>query len=146
MTWCGCYYRGVEPRICAGGLILRQTADGWQTLLIRHRNGGLIVIKGGVEPGESIEAAALREAREEAGLVEAAIIGSPLGLIERDGSDGDGNAVYKVIRMFLLGGSVRPDLAEEPCEWVFCKNAPGSMQYPEEGAFLEQAYEQLGIG
>lgn len=124
---------------------MRQTLGGWETLLIRHQKGGLIVIKGGVEPGESVEEAALREAREEAGLVEAVIVGTLLGLIPRDGFDIDGNPVYKVIHMFQLAGRVRLDQAEQPCEWVPCRDALDAMQYPEEAIFLDMAYAKLGI-
>lgn len=55
------------PRLSAGVVVVRETRDGPRFLLLRaYRNWDFP--KGLVEPGEDPLAAALREAREEAGL------------------------------------------------------------------------------
>jgi bis(5'-nucleosidyl)-tetraphosphatase len=58
-----------KPRLSAGVAVVRETADGARFLLLRaYRNWDFP--KGLVEPGEEPLAAAVREAREEAGLVD----------------------------------------------------------------------------
>jgi 8-oxo-dGTP pyrophosphatase MutT (NUDIX family) len=48
--------------------VTRPTPGGEELLLFRHPNAGIQIPAGTVEPGESIQAAALREATEETGL------------------------------------------------------------------------------
>jgi 8-oxo-dGTP pyrophosphatase MutT (NUDIX family) len=56
-----------EPRLSAGVVIVRSTAQGWRYLLLRaYRNWDFP--KGMVEPGEQPLEAARREVREETGL------------------------------------------------------------------------------
>jgi 8-oxo-dGTP pyrophosphatase MutT (NUDIX family) len=68
--------------ISAGGLVVRRGAHGFEVLVAEQldRNSGrrtLRLPKGKVDPGETLEQAALREVREEVGLV--ARIAAPLG-------------------------------------------------------------------
>lgn len=68
--------------VSAGGLVARRTAAGLEVLIAEQldRNSGRRTIrlpKGRVDPGETLEQAALREVREEVGL--AARILVPLG-------------------------------------------------------------------
>jgi 8-oxo-dGTP pyrophosphatase MutT (NUDIX family) len=69
--------------ISAGGLVVRRTAGGYFEVLIAEqldRNSGRRTVrlpKGKIDPGETLEQAALREVREEVGLV--ARIAAPLG-------------------------------------------------------------------
>lgn len=48
--------------------LLRDGREGMELLAFRHPLAGLQIVKGTVEPGECIEAAAVRELREESGL------------------------------------------------------------------------------
>ena len=68
--------------ISAGGLVARRVAGGFEVLIAEQldRNSGRRTVrlpKGKVDPGETLEQAALREVREEVGLV--ARIAAPLG-------------------------------------------------------------------
>jgi 8-oxo-dGTP pyrophosphatase MutT (NUDIX family) len=59
----------VKPRLSAGVAVARETDDGARLLLLRaYRNWDFP--KGGVEPGEDPLAAAIRETREESGIVD----------------------------------------------------------------------------
>ena len=63
----------------AGGIVVRRDGDRLSVLLVRSKKDPALWIfpKGHIEPGESAEAAALRETREEAG-VEGELVG-PVG-------------------------------------------------------------------
>ena len=62
----------------SGGIIIR----GGQTLLLhKHKKNEYVLPKGHVEAGESLEAAALREAREETGFANLRLLGS-LGTLQ----------------------------------------------------------------
>lgn len=57
----------------AGGIVLREAAGGEEVVVVTPREGVLALPKGHPEPGETLEQAALREVREEAGVVAEAI-------------------------------------------------------------------------
>lgn len=63
----------MNPEVSAGGVVV----GGDKVLVIRHARGEWIMPKGHLEPDEGPEEAALREVREETGLV--AEILAPLG-------------------------------------------------------------------
>jgi 8-oxo-dGTP pyrophosphatase MutT (NUDIX family) len=60
----------IHPIEQAGGIVVRRDAAGLSVLLVRAKKDPTVWIfpKGHVEPGETPEAAALRETREEAGI------------------------------------------------------------------------------
>jgi 8-oxo-dGTP pyrophosphatase MutT (NUDIX family) len=63
----------VTLRLSAGVVVVRETDDGARLLLLRaYRNWDFP--KGAVEPGEEPFAAAIRETREEAGIVDLAFV------------------------------------------------------------------------
>ncbi len=87
---------GRKHEVSAGVVVFR---DG-EVLVIRNRFGEWVLPKGKVEPGESLEAAALREVREETG-VQAEIL-RPAGMTEYSYlSEHTGEPVDKAVRWFL---------------------------------------------
>ena len=74
---------GTPQRITAGGLVLA-IRDG--EVLVALAREGLwplaVIAKGGVDPGESVEAAARREIAEETGLTDLALL-AKMGVLER---------------------------------------------------------------
>ena len=75
--------RGTPVRRAAGGVVVRRRGRGWQVALARE--GGFrdhVLPKGGVDPGESLVAAARREIEEEAGIADLQLLGS-LGTLAR---------------------------------------------------------------
>lgn len=113
--------------------------DG-RVLLVRDRFGRWTLPKGHVEPGETDEAAALREIAEETGV--AGEISRRLGETRHMFQRG-GETVEKTVVYFLVewrGGEPRP-LPQEVAElcWVPAARAPGRVGYANLRAFLQQA-------
>ena len=74
---------GTPERIASGGVVVRVSGD--ETFVAFTREGdmqGFVLPKGGVEPGESLLAAARREVEEETGLSEITLV-RKLGVVER---------------------------------------------------------------
>lgn len=64
-------------RLAASILVLRISGEGYQFLLLHkpRRNDAWQLPQGGVEPGETVEQAALRELQEEANVTDCVVIG-----------------------------------------------------------------------
>lgn len=56
-------------------VLLREKRGRREILAFRHPTAGLQIVKGTIEPGESPDAAALRELAEESGVTDAHIVG-----------------------------------------------------------------------
>jgi 8-oxo-dGTP pyrophosphatase MutT (NUDIX family) len=102
--------------ISAGGVVIRNTAEGWQMAVIEPQKEGssatkgrktsqkmlLALPKGLVDPGEKPDQTALREVHEETGLTASLI--TKLGDIKYAyvRSWGDKQRVFKVVSFYLL--------------------------------------------
>lgn len=131
--------------VSAGGLVYADRPDGRWVVLIALRNaaGALqwTLPKGGIEAGESMEAAALREVREETGL-EARIRGK-LGVVDywfvwHD----DAVRYHKFVHYFAmehLGGDMaNRDEEAEDVAWFPLHEAHGRMSFRNERALARE--------
>ncbi|HEX2204785.1 MAG TPA: NUDIX domain-containing protein [Longimicrobium sp.] len=99
----------------AGGVVVRRGEDGAVEYLVvsaRSRRGKWVLPKGRIEPGESAEAAARREVREESGVD--AAVREALGEVELRSSRG------RVRVRFYLMDAVREGRSREGREVRWC--------------------------
>jgi 8-oxo-dGTP pyrophosphatase MutT (NUDIX family) len=135
--------------VSAGGVVYRRRGDGKPEILLaarRTRRGDLAwgLAKGGIEDGESAEDAAVREVREETGIV--ASIESALGQT-RYLYVWEGVRIRKTVHFFLMraeGGDVteRDDEMEE-VRWFALARALRRASYRGERDVLQRAAAQL---
>ena len=134
----------------AGGVVIKGDDDAVQVALAsrRTRQGDLVwgLPKGAVEADETPEQAALREVREETGLV--AEIRAPLGDISYWFVWG-GERVRKRVSFYLMeavGGDVSEhDHEMEEVRWFPLARAVRSAAYPSEQDVIRRAAESLGV-
>ena len=123
-------------------MVDRSTREHRAALIGRHdRRGRLIwsLPKGHVEPGESLEDAALREVHEETGILGRLL--APLGAIDF-WFVSDGRRVHKTVHHFLLeavGGALSDSDAEVVAvAWVLLADVAERLAYPDERGLLDQ--------
>jgi 8-oxo-dGTP pyrophosphatase MutT (NUDIX family) len=129
-------------------VVYRREGDGIDVLLAarRTRRGDLAwgLAKGGIEPDESIEAAAVREVREETGIL--AVIESSLGET-RYFYVWDDVRVRKVVHFFLMravgGDPSDHDDEMEDVRWFPLDRALKRAAYRGEREVLARAAEHL---
>src|SRR3989441_12466507 len=61
----------------AGGVVFRRDGGAPRILLLKHSSGKWMLPKGTIEEGETPEAVALREVREETGIANVRVVGDP---------------------------------------------------------------------
>jgi len=144
----------VVREFSAGGLVARRIRGAWTVCLAGrriHPGSDLVWIlpKGHVEEGESMEETALREVREETGLV--AEIAGRLGDVTywyaRREPDGAPVRIFKRVRFFLLlyrgGRFADRDDEMDDVRWFSLDRAEPMLAYANERMLMAKARELL---
>ncbi len=142
-----------ESEFSAGGVVIDPASDPPACLVIvptrRAADGSKVLTlpKGHPDARESAQAAALREVREETGVV--AIVRSTLGDV-RYVYQRSGRRILKVVRFFLMeyadGSLDDHDHEVEVVRWVSLEEAMATLSYPGERDMVELALAALGNG
>jgi len=155
----------VAREISAGGVVLRQIAGVWNVALIEPQKESpkpakspgkrspavLALPKGLVDPGEKPLATALREVKEETGLLAEPVTKLVDIKYVYVRTWGDGQRVFKVVSFYLLryvSGEIddlTPDMRIEVKRslWVPLDEAQRQMAYSDERKVLRQAQDYL---
>lgn len=136
-------------QVSSGGVIIRQQQGRFQVCLIARRREDALVWglpKGHVEPAESLQATALREVREETGLVGA--LTAPLGSITYRFSVPEERVRYfKRVHFYLMryldGDTRQHDHEVEEARWMSLDDALALLSYENERKVLRNAMRHL---
>jgi 8-oxo-dGTP pyrophosphatase MutT (NUDIX family) len=151
------------PReISAGGVVLREISGLWHVALIepqkeessarRKRSRAVLALpKGLVDPGEKPVATAVREVREETGIVAEPVTKLADIKYVYVRTWGDGERVFKVVSFYLLRyvsgeiGDIPPEMRIEVKRalWVPLNDAARQLAYSNERKVLRQACDYL---
>lgn len=144
----------VTRELSAGGLVYRRARGVWVVCLGgRKRADERAVVwsipKGHVEPGESMEAAALREVQEETGLQATVdgLLGDVTYWFARRDASGRPVRVFKRVRFFLLrhagGRFADRDDELDVVRWLPLADAEHAAAYASERALVTRARARL---
>ncbi len=141
----------MQREFSAGGVLVRRLRGMWQVAAIRPAGkppGVWALPKGGLDPGESPGAAAVREVEEETGAT---------GKLDRKLGDvryvytWDGEQIFKVVSFFLVRyssgrlGAIAPEFEHEVAEvrWLPLGDAPRLLAYAGERDMAQKAIDVL---
>ena len=132
-------------RLTAGGLVCSLQEGRLLVALAREGDWPACIIpKGGVEPGEDVEAAARREIEEETGFTGLTLLGK-LGVLERLTFD---RAHWTVTHLFAYltaeQAATPSDRAAHPQPALWCRpDALPPMLWPDQRRLIEQNHDRL---
>ena len=151
--------------ISAGGVVLQEISGAWHVALIEPQNESsktsklppkraravFALPKGLVDPGETPQIAAIREVREETGIIASPVIKLADIKYVYVRTWGDGEKVFKVVSFYLLRyvsgeiDDVTPEMRIEVKRalWVPLAEAEAQMAYSQERKVVRQAQEYL---
>jgi 8-oxo-dGTP pyrophosphatase MutT (NUDIX family) len=138
--------------ISAGCVIYREREDRIEVALTRPKGRDAWALpKGLIEPGETVESAAAREAREETGL-EGTIAGKidTIKYAYTASWEDPPERVFKIVTFYLMeatgGDTSRHDWEIERVEWFGIDDAIRMASYKTEKAVLEKAKALVSAG
>ncbi len=138
---------GPRERTSAGGVVVR-TDVGVQVCLIRPTGRTVWGLpKGGLESGETLTQAAVREVAEETGI--SGVVAAELGAIDYSFYSREQNSrIHKTVHYYLMhstgGDTANHDHEVSEARWVSLREALRLMTYPNEREMVRRAAQALG--
>jgi 8-oxo-dGTP pyrophosphatase MutT (NUDIX family) len=123
----------------AGAIIVRGDGEGRRVLLVTAKRSehDWIFPKGRIEHGETAEVAALREAREEAGVIGRVL--SHVGTLEFN----VGVDVFSVQQLLVAHEVAVPNVESRPRAWLRFDEALHRLTFDDARSLLRDAWKQL---
>jgi 8-oxo-dGTP pyrophosphatase MutT (NUDIX family) len=136
----------VTREFSAGGLCVRRMRGRDYVAAIRIKGGRVLALpKGNIDPGENAAEAAIREVREEAGVVGDVV--QKLGDVKYWYVRRSGDRVFKIVSFFLLryrsGRVADHDHEVDSAEWIPLEDAPRLLEYKGEKEMAAAALTAL---
>lgn len=128
----------MKTAVSAGGIVIKNNSNDLRICLIKLTPPleGYVFPKGHIEPNESREDTAIREVKEETGLVNINVK-EYLGVVTRKSTERDGTVVLKDIHFYLMTTfDTQQDTPNEEYEWFSFEETLNKLAFQEEKDFL----------